>query len=100
MKIERARTALMGGLAALMIAGVGAGAAFAAGSDAPPYVMSGGTSTTVAAEAAETVDAVEAPESTGAPESAETEAGPDADGPGGHEDPVGQDVDHRFEGQE
>ncbi len=105
MKIERVRPAILGGAAALLIAGASTAGVFAATSDAVPYIFSGGT---YAAQAPEAV-AAEATESAGAPETAEAaevaglpEAaeGVDADGPGGHEDPVGQEVDHHFEGEE
>jgi hypothetical protein len=37
---------------------------------------------------------------TEAPEPAEGAEGAEADGPGGHEDPAGANVDHQFEGKE
>jgi len=43
--------------------------------------------------------AVEAPDAAGAAEAPEA-AGTEADGPGGHADPEGQNVDHQFDGEE
>jgi hypothetical protein len=104
-KIERVRAVILGGTAALLIAGASSAGVFAATSDASPYIFSGGT---YAAQEPEAVPA-EATAAAGAPEAAEAaevaglpeaDEGVDADGPGGHADPVGQEVDHQFEGEE
>jgi hypothetical protein len=52
-----------------------------------------------AAEAPEAADAAEPAEAKDAAEAPEAK-GTEADGPGGHADPEGQNIDHQFEGEE
>jgi hypothetical protein len=122
MKLDRFRAPALAAAAVLVISG--AGIAFAAGPSAAtpvpatPIVQAeptgpetnllqqgdqttpdvAGAASTTAAESATSETAAEAPAGTGA---AGTEAaGTEADGPGGHADPAGANVDHQFDGQE
>lgn len=127
MKLDRFRAPALAATAVLLISGVAS--AFAA-SPAPPAPATTAPVTQpvaadpVAAEPAEATDTdtlqegdqttpdvagaaeskAEAPEAAGkeAPEAAGTEeaAGAEKDGPGGHADPDGANVDHQFEGEE
>jgi len=119
MKLDRFRAPALAAVAVLLISG--AGIAFA-GSPAPSAPVSQasqvepvgpdtdtlqvGDQTTpdVAGAAESTTEAAGAAESTteaaGAPESTTEAAGSEADGPGGHADPAGQNVDHQFDGEE
>jgi len=104
----RKRIIAAGGLAALLLGGVGVTSAFAATSPTPttpPVVQSGPQSTVpepgevAGAESAES--ATEAPETAPGVEANGAEAAQDASLPGGgHADPDGQNVDHQFDGVE
>lgn len=93
MKFTRTRIAALGASAILILAG--ASVAFA---EEPSAV--GTIERSTAAPQAETApEAQSAPESETAPET-ESAKEAESDGPGGHEDPEGEDVDHQFEGEE
>ncbi len=105
MKLDRFRTPALGATAVLLIAGVGSAFAQSAAPTATPNDAPPATAAPVAPAApaapeatgtSELPGAAEAPELPGAAEA--PEAG--SDGPGGHEDPAGQNVDHQFEGVE
>jgi len=123
MKLDRFRAPALAATAVLLISG--AASAFAAGPVTPatpapvaPVTQAeptgpdtdtlqvgdqttpdvAGTATIKASETATSETAAEAPAGT---EAAGTEAaGAASDGPGGHADPAGQNVDHQFDGQE
>ena len=115
MKLDRFRAPALAAVAVLMISG--AGIAFA-GSPAPSApvtqaspvepvgpdtdTLQAGDQTTpdVAGAAESTTEADDAAEAAGAAESTTEAATTEADGPGGHADLAGQNVDHQFEGQE
>jgi hypothetical protein len=94
MKLDRIRTPALAATAVLLIAGVGN--AFAQTPTTAP------TAPTEAPAASEVPGAPEAPSASEAPElpGAAEAPGAASDGPGGHEDPAGQTVDHQFEGVE
>ncbi len=109
MILSRLRGAALGGLAVLLIGG--AGVTFAAGPTPAAQVISAPAVTTSsqvdvqqgdqtapdAAGAMETAGA-EAPES--ATEPAGTATGTETEGPGGHQDANGANVDNQFQGQQ
>ena len=69
-----------------------------AGSDASTVEVPEAAGT--AAEAPDVAGAAEAPDAAGAAGEAPEAAGTEADGPGGHADAEGQNVDHQFDGEE
>ena len=68
------------------------------GDQTTPDVAGSDASTVEVPEAAGT--AAEAPDAAGAAGEAPEAAGTEADGPGGHADAEGQNVDHQFDGEE
>ena len=113
MKLDRFRAPALAAVAVLMISG--AGIAFA-GSPAPSAPVTqasqvepvGPDTDTLQVGDQTTPDVAGADESTtestteaaGTAESGTEAAGTEADGPGGHADPAGQNVDHQFDGEE
>ncbi len=124
MKLDRFRAPALAAVAVLLISG--AGIAFAgspspsapvsqasqvepvgpdtdtlqAGDQTTPDVAGAAESTTEAA-GTEAAGAAESTTEAAGTETAGTEAaGTEADGPGGHADPAGQNVDHQFDGEE
>ena len=115
MKLERFRGAALAATAALLIAG--ATSVFATspspatpapdasasqvepiGTDADTLQQGDQTTPDVAGAAESPAEAPATAETTGA--EAPEAPGVEADGPGGHEDPAGQNVDHQFDGVE
>jgi hypothetical protein len=128
MKLDRFRAPALAATAVLLISG--AGIAFAAGPSAvapaplapvvaaepagpdtdtlqegdqtTPDVTGAGSASAAKAVSASTTKAAEKAASETAAEGTEGSeaAGAESDGPGGHEDPAGQNADHQFEGEE
>ena len=104
MKLQRFRAPALAATAVLLISGV---ATALAASPAPSQSFTTAPITrTDGAEQVETVDTdtLEEGDQT-SPDGAEAAdgseaAGAEADGPGGHADPEGQNVDHQFDGEE
>lgn len=82
---------VMGSLAALPVFALGGGLAYASPPSSPPAV------TVPAPTSSTAVSAVDGPDTGGA--GVEAKEAPEADGPGGHQDPAGN-ANHQFNGQE
>jgi hypothetical protein len=120
MKLDRFRAPALAAAAVLMISGAGiafAGPSAAAPAPAAPIVQAdpvgpdtdtlqqGDQTTPDVAGAAEKATSESATSETAGETADETSEGSEAkgtesDGPGGHEDPAGQNVDHQFDGEE
>ena len=99
MKLDRFRAPALAAVAVLLISG--AGIAFA-GSPAPSAPVSQASPVEPVSSDTDTLQAGDqtTPDVAGATESTTEAAGTEADGPGGHADPAGQNVDHQFDGEE
>ncbi|HVA08704.1 MAG TPA: hypothetical protein VNG12_18375 [Acidimicrobiales bacterium] len=88
------RKLLVAGVAIMPVLGIG-GLAYASTSSATGQTGNPAVTTTgpQSPDNTTTSDAPETPSSTGV-------AGTETDGPGGHQDPSGANVDHQFQGQE
>jgi hypothetical protein len=104
------RKLVLGSIIALPIVGAG-GVAYAvtlpSSQSTPPAsvthpAVNGSAAATPSQVAASnsTTDIADTPGAQGATEAPETAVAPETDGPGGHQDPNGVQVDHQFQGQE
>jgi len=93
--MEVRRKLLIAGIATVPVLGAG-GVAYAATTGASGQSGSSTISTAGTPDASTAADTAES----SAPETAGELHGPEADGPGGHQDAPGTNVDHQFTGQE